>query len=752
MQYLGQFVVNRIQAIMSTRNILVMLLCCICCLQLGCFEESSNSAGEDNTSTNTDDSATDLASEREVEFISEAGYTLKARLVTKSDRSSTGNISTTSPGVIIVTLVDEKSQGIPNLLIEFSSEDTTFSPVKGKAVTNEKGQAEITVLDKNETGTASILIKAKYKADELSLTLNLEIIPPKIKMGSGSGLSFQDGILSVGVTPISAGGTAVITATFVDEALAFYSSGVDVSFTSDCVKSSLSTIDALVASVNGSASATYKAAGCEGRDVITATANIGGTTFTALAIIVIQSDTVGSIEFVSAAPNTIALQGAGTALLSETSKVTFKVKGGQGLALSNQTVAFRLTSQVGGVTLSPVSAVTDSSGLASAVVRSGYIAQSVSVVASVSVMGSTTIQTQSSSLVITTGTPDQNSVSLTSSQHNPEGWSYDATTISSVIRLADVFNNPAPDGTAVNFTTEGGAIGGACNTTVGTCSVTWYSQNPRPENGRVTILATAVGHESFADVNGNGVFDNGDTFEDLGEAFLDVDYDGRRDAAETCTDSNANGVWDDAEYYYDDNASGAYTLGEPFIDKNANGSWTAAEPIPVGNDLDSDGRCDVSEPYIDFDEDGVYDLPNALYNGILCQDTVRCDTGVSQVTVRDNNQIVMSGSSAYIWIKFNGTWFAPGTFFTANVTLSSLFTILIMDENGNSLPGASVITLENDNGELSGDTSFTINNSISARIISTLITSDGTSDSGVLSIKIKTPKDNESARSISIQD
>jgi hypothetical protein len=82
-------------------------------------------------------------------------------------------------------------------------------------------------------------------------------------------------------------------------------------------------------------------------------------------------------------------------------------------------------------------------------------------------------------------------------------------------RLSDHFHNPVPDGTAVYFTTNGGAIQPSCTTVGGACTVNWISQNPRPQNGpisllgRPTILVYAIGEESFVDANGNGVADAG---------------------------------------------------------------------------------------------------------------------------------------------------------------------------------------------------------------------------------------------------
>src|SRR5690606_28291881 len=91
------------------------------------------------------------------------------------------------------------------------------------------------------------------------------------------------------------------------------------------------------------------------------------------------------------------------------------------------------------------------------------------------------ISTQSDKLTITTGIPDYDSFSLSAEQLNPEAWNVDGVAVQVTARLADRFNNPVPDGTAVAFNIEGASIGSECTTTAGACSVTWVSQDPRPE-------------------------------------------------------------------------------------------------------------------------------------------------------------------------------------------------------------------------------------------------------------------------------
>ncbi len=113
-------------------------------------------------------------------------------------------------------------------------------------------------------------------------------------------------------------------------------------------------------------------------------------------------------------------------------------------------------------------------------------------------------------------------------------------TVPVTVYLSDRYSNPVPDGTAVAFTTNGGQIDGNCNTSGGQCTVTWTSSNPRPTTnpasqtgtppsngfGRAMILSTAIGEESFDDANGNGFYDSGESFSNLGEPYRDDNQNG----------------------------------------------------------------------------------------------------------------------------------------------------------------------------------------------------------------------------------
>lgn len=261
----------------------------------------------------------------------------------------------------------------------------------------------------------------------------------------------------------------------------------------------------------------------------------------------------GTIEFVSADPNMIGLLGTTSeSTLPSQSSVVFKVKDQWGNPVYNETVSFSLTSDTGGITITPETAVTNYQGNVTVVVKSGYVPASVRVRADVE---SSDIYTLSGELILSTGFPDQDSFSVSVDTFNPNAFNYDGEEVAVTVRAADRNNNPCPQGTAVYFTAEAGSIDSSGFTdATGACSVTWRSQGVRPDDGRVTILAYAVGEESFQDRNSTGLYENEDVdtlTTDMPEAFLDVnENNGFDELIETYVDFNNDGLYTEADGKY----------------------------------------------------------------------------------------------------------------------------------------------------------------------------------------------------------
>jgi hypothetical protein len=127
-------------------------------------------------------------------------------------------------------------------------------------------------------------------------------------------------------------------------------------------------------------------------------------------------------------------------------------------------------------------------------------------------------------------------MSVSVSTFNVEGQTIDGTSTTITARLADRQGNPVQDGTVVNFTASGGQVASSCATAkvngIAQCSVLWQSQDPRPSNGRVAVMAYTVGTKDYTDNNSNNAFDSGtDTLIQLGDVYRDDNENGIYSAA-----------------------------------------------------------------------------------------------------------------------------------------------------------------------------------------------------------------------------
>jgi hypothetical protein len=379
-----------------------------------------------------------------------------------------------------------------------------------------------------------------------------------IAMGSGSGTSFLVGDIAVSQTDLQAGGSASLTVNFVDtnnDNSPAVGADLTVNFASTCTPLLASIVEASITTTTGTATATYSATGCSGDDTISATALVDNVVLTATAQVTVAAATVGSIQFVSADPENIGLLGTGGAGRQETSTVRFAVTDSTGGPVSGATVDFTLNTTIGGIQMTPTTAQSDATGVVQTVVSAGSVATSVRVTATVN-PSSPTIAAQSDQLTITTGIPDNDSFDLSLGCVNIEGWNLTGVATDVTVRMSDRYNNPVPDGTAVTLNAEGGQIGGSCQTATtptnggGVCSVTFVSQDPRPADGRISILAFAIGEESFIDADADGFFNNADIPLEIGEPFRDDDESTTPDpgAGEFFADFNSNGLRDDATH------------------------------------------------------------------------------------------------------------------------------------------------------------------------------------------------------------
>ncbi len=529
------------------------------------------------------------------------GGSNNAAVVTVTSSIPSLPASGTGSADIVAMVRDSTNNLIQNVPVTFSASSGGIAVTQG--ITDATGQAKASLVTAGDSSLRTITVTASAGGG-LTSTVTVQVVAGgsgtvNAQMGSGTGTAFQPSIIGIPSPQVSAGGSTSLTVVLQQTDGTLYSQPATITFSSPCVAQGLANVGQPISTSTGIASATYAATGCSGTDVITATSSVGGQALSATGSVTVAAATIGSIVYVSATPTNIALKGTGNSGHPETSTVIFKVLDSTSGPRAGADVTFSLNTTVGGITLGPITAKSGTDGSVQTVVQAGTVATPVRVTATVSTTPA--IATQSSQLTITTGIPDADSFSLAVQCQNVEALNTDGVTVPVTARLADRFNNGVPDGTAVTFTTEGGSIQSQCTTTTtstesGVCTVNWTSSNPRPADGRASLLATSIGEESFADANGNGTFDNGEVFTDL---------------------------------------------GEPFLDNNENGAHDAGEPI------------------YDFNNSSTYDGPDGKFNGVLCLDTTgRC--GAQNTTgIGARNVIIMSGSSP-VTVPAIGSALTPG--------------------------------------------------------------------------------------------
>jgi hypothetical protein len=396
--------------------------------------------------------------------------------------------------------------------------------------------------------------------------------------------------------------------------------------------------------------------------------------------------TPDSIQFISATPTQISIQGAGG---DETAVVTFLVTDTAGDPVAGISVSFEPDTTAGGISLANTSDTTNANGIASTIVRAGTAATPVRVIATVAALSAETV---SQAIPISTGITDFDSFTMAFSTCHVWAWDRVGETSDITIRSSDFFNNPSPDGTQISFYAEGGQIQASCAITDGGCSVVWTGQNPRAIDGirpgRAEILAAVTGAESFVDVDSDGTFSDGDVFD---------------------TTSGYNWITTSTELQQDDRP-------EPWLDENENGIW------------------DSGEFFVDTNEDGLWTDANGLYDGPLCTHSTMC-SGRKTIAIGDIQTMVMAGGTPFL---IGGSLAASNAF---NIGPGANFTATFADVNGGTLPAGSSIAVTIDGSELVSSSSFDVFDCSGGGplTIPVSLVSDAEAGTGLLEIIVTTP-------------
>lgn len=531
--------------------------------------------------------------------------------VVDSAGTSVNSLSGGQTGLVRVKLTDSAGTAAANAIVKFTASDTSlveFTPASGSALTDATGTAVISVKPSSVTAAGAVAITAEgvVGGKTASASVNIAVGAAPLTVGAltltpapaGKLPAFSTVAISI---PVTSGGQPATTVP-------------GLSVTSLCVGDGTATI-VMGALANGVQTATYTNNGClRGTDRITA--SIGNSSQS--VSLDVDAANIGTMQFIGSdlQGTSIVLKGSGGLGRKEAAVLSFRVVDRNNNGLAGVDVNFRATTYTGGLTVMPTSATTDATGRVTTTVSSGTIPTPVRVIAEATRNGST-ISGLSDALTISTGLPMQKTMSLSADRYNIEGGEHDGEVAKMTIRLADQYGNPISDNTAVNFITEGGAIGssaqGACTTLNGECTVQLRSQNFRPANGRVTVLAFVQGIEDFVDVNGDGQYSctnfvdangavpavyrplvdtcvsGGEPFVDMGDPFLDTAEDGVYQGAtgdlpipynSTTYREAGNGKW--GINFIRASTVIAFSGSEPFLKRvvctvNTCRDWTAAD-------------------------------------------------------------------------------------------------------------------------------------------------------------------------------
>ncbi|WP_297897018.1 invasin [Shewanella sp.] len=705
---------------------------------------------------------------------------------------TTDNITNDKPGIIGAKVTRSGStQALQQVLVSAATTLGAISPNSGTAITNADGKAILDLYANGNVGAGEVSLKVKDTTSTKAFEIGRVDISLDIKT-------------SVGNNSLPAGGSTIVDVTvFNPDGSLSTGQPFTLEFSSECVTAGKAVIDSPIVTNAGKGYATYRATGCSGLDTISVSAVTGGGAVSKTTQITVDTVKVGAIEFVSATPSQLALSGtggiAGVGARSETSIVQFKLLNEIGQPASQQRVCFELSTEVGGMTLSPsplaedylacsnmpqpgdaeypsdislpnkyAVAYTDAFGQVSVTVKAGDIPTPVKVFALWS--GSTgnghdaIISNISDELVVSTGLADNDSFSLSATILNPEGWDHDNQQSTINVLAADHFNNLVPSGTRISFRTEGGGIDSSCVTGSkdngvgvlipnGGCSVTWRSQDSRPFEG-TTVICPNGGFNGITTppCTGNSYA----RYLDGTNSVIAEPRPGRATITayaigeESFVDLNGNGLFDKDEDFSD--------LSEAFTDHNEDGQYRGS-PLPAGA---------VKEEFIDYNVSGSFNDADGKYTGLLCaqgSESNCTDTGSdnfkAQLNVFRNLPIVMSGSTPYMRlvnidpVTGNITPVQP-----IDLTADAPQTVYLFlsDLNNNTLPFGTTIIASTDNGELSSVTStYTIGNNTSNKPLLYpftigLETSPNKKTIGQLTITVKTPLGEPLAVSITVLD
>ena len=417
-----------------------------------------------------------------------------------------------------VKVTDKSGKAISGALVTFNATGgVEFGTSNGAVLTNAEGEASISIKPTNAADTGSYQLSASVEHNGTSATTasyNFSLQASKITLVD----------VKVGETTLNSGASTNITLNTKDANTNVNQNNVTVNFAASCGTFEPATV---VSSNQGDVTTSYKAIGadgklCAGKQTITVTgSNIAEAKTVEVNIAAIEAN---SLVYTSNAVN-MGIKGSGSALSGQVEFILYA----NGVPATDKDVKIELEKSPEG--LSFVSegnfatqvVKSDSQGKVIVNLYPGNKPGPVEIKATL--VSNDKVFALSKDVAVSTGRVYQSGLSLSVSK-NALRTDIDGDTATVTARMVDRNGNPVPKGTVISFVAEGGSITPNCaSDDNGVCTVTLTTQNPRPANNRVSVLAYVEGDKAYTDLDGDNLYTEGvDTLlSNIGDFFRDDD-------------------------------------------------------------------------------------------------------------------------------------------------------------------------------------------------------------------------------------
>ena len=431
----------------------------------------------------------------------EAVKTVNISAVQLIDRNGNLTQAIAAEGVIAkVKVTDQSGNGISGALVTFTvTGGVVLGSSNGAVLTNTNGEASISVKPENINTNGAYQISAIADFDGTTAStkaLNFSL--------QATNISLVD--MTAASTQLESGGSTNITLKTQDSNTKVNQNNVNVEFTSTCGKFEPATV---VSSNQGNVTTSYKAIGTDGK-LCTGTQKISakGLNIPEVALDVsIKALEANSLVYTSNKLN-LGIRKSGSA---SSGQIEFTLYA-NGVPVADQDVLIEKVqapedlSFVSFGNRNNKTIKSDSNGKVIVNLYPGDKPGPVEIRATL--VSDINVSAISKDVSVSIGRLTQDGLSLSVSKNSLQNViDGDAATITA--RMVDRTRNPVPDGTVISFVSEGGKVEPNCSTVQGVCSVILTTQEPRPLDNRVTVLAYVEGDKSFTDLDGDNLYTKG---------------------------------------------------------------------------------------------------------------------------------------------------------------------------------------------------------------------------------------------------